>query len=35
MVLCDDLEGGDGSRAGREVGEGGDVYIHIVDSLVV
>ena len=32
MVFCDDLEGRDGGRGGREVQEGGDVYIHI-DSL--
>ena len=29
-VLCDDLEGW---KAGREAPEGGDICIHIVDSL--
>ena len=30
-VLCDDLEGWDGG--GREAQEGGDICIHIADSL--
>ena len=29
-MLCDDLDGWDG---GREVQEGGDICIHIADSL--
>ena len=29
-MLCDDL---DGVRGGREVQEGGDIGIHIADSL--
>ena len=32
MVLCDYLEGWDG-EGGREAQEGGDIGIHIVDSL--
>ena len=32
-MLCDDLDGGDGGVAGREVQEGGDIGIHIADSL--
>ena len=31
-VLCDDLDRWDGGD-GREVQEGGDIYIHIADSL--
>ena len=31
-MLCGDLDGGDGG-GGREVQEGGDIYIHIADSL--
>ena len=30
-MLCDDLDGWDGG--GREVQEGGDIRIHIADSL--
>ena len=30
-MLCDDLDGWDGR--GREVQEGGDICIHIADSL--
>ena len=33
-VLCDDLDGWDGGGGGREVQEGGDICIHIVDSLL-
>ena len=33
-MLCDYLEGWDGSQGGREAQEGGDIYIHIADSLV-
>ena len=32
-VLCDDLDGWDGGGGGREVQEGGDICIHIADSL--
>ena len=37
-VLCDDLDAGEGGkgeggRGGREVQEGGDIVIHIADSL--
>ena len=32
LVLCDALDGWDGG-GGREVQEGGDIYIHIADSL--
>ena len=31
-MLCDDLEGWDGSRGGREVQEGGDMCILMADS---
>ena len=31
-MLCDDLDGWDGGD-GREVQEGGDIGIHIADSL--
>ena len=31
-MFCDDLEGWDG-EVGREVQEGGDIGIHIADSL--
>ena len=31
-MLCDDLEGWDG-EGGREAQEGGDICIHIADSL--
>ena len=31
-MLCDDLDGWDGG-GGREVQEGGDIGIHIADSL--
>ena len=36
-MLCDDLERGvgGGSRVGRDVQEGGDIWIHIADSPVV
>ena len=34
LVLCDDLDGWDGGGGrGREVQEGGDICIHIADSL--
>ena len=33
-MLCGDLDGWDGGRRGREVQEGGDICIHIVDSLL-
>ena len=32
-MLCDDLGGWDGGEGGREVQEGGDIDIHIADSL--
>ena len=32
-MLCDDLDGWDGGGGGREVHEGGDIFIHIADSL--
>ena len=32
-MICDDLDGWDGGRAGREAQEGGDICIHIADSL--
>ena len=32
-VLCDDLEGGTGVGGGKEAQEGGDICIHIADSL--
>ena len=32
-MLCDDLDGWDGVGAGREVQEGGDIGVHIADSL--
>ena len=32
LVLCDNLEGWDGMGGGREVQEGGDIYIHMADS---
>ena len=33
-MLCDDLDGWDGGGGGgREVQEGGDICIHIADSL--
>ena len=32
LVLCDDLDGWDGG-AGREVQEGGDIGVHVADSL--
>ena len=31
-VLCDNLEGWDGEGGGREVPEGGDIYIPMADS---
>ena len=31
-VLCDDLEGWDGSGGGREALEGGDIWTHRADS---
>ena len=31
-VLCDNLEWWDGARGGREVPEGGDIHIPMVDS---
>ena len=30
---CDDIDGWDGGGDGREVQEGGDICIHIADSL--
>ena len=32
-MFCDDLDGWDGVVDGREVQEGGDIGIHIADSL--
>ena len=32
-MLCDDLDGQDGGWGGREVKEGGNIGIHIADSL--
>ena len=32
-MLCDDLDVWDGGGSGREVPEGGDICIHIDDSL--
>ena len=32
-MLCGDLDGWDGGECGREVQEGGDVCMHIADSL--
>ena len=32
-MLCDDLDGWDKGRGGREVQEGGDICIHVADSL--
>ena len=32
LVLCDNLEGWDGERSGREVKEGGDICISMADS---
>ena len=32
LVLCDNLEGWDGVVGGREVQEGGDIYIPMADS---
>ena len=32
-MLCGDLDGWDGEMGGREVQEGGDICIHIADSL--
>ena len=32
-MICDDLDGWDRGRGGREVQEGGDIGIHIADSL--
>ena len=32
-MLCDDLDGWDGEGGRREVQEGGDIGIHIADSL--
>ena len=32
-MLCGDLDGWDGVEGGREVQEGGDICIHIADSL--
>ena len=32
-MLCDNLDGWDGGRGGKEVQEGGDIGIHIADSL--
>ena len=32
-MLCGDLDGWDGGWSGREVQEGGDISIHIADSL--
>ena len=32
-MLCDDLDGWDGTRGGREVQEGGDIGIHRADLL--
>ena len=32
-MLCDDLEGCDGWGGGREAQEGGDICVHMVDSL--
>ena len=32
-MLCDDLEGWDGEGGGREVQMGGDMRIHVADSL--
>ena len=29
MVLCDVLDGWDGEGVGREVQEGGDIFIHV------
>ena len=31
-MLCDDLEGCDGGRSGKEVQEGGDICILMADS---
>ena len=33
-VLCDDLARWDVGWGGREAQEGGDIYIHIIDSLL-
>ena len=30
--VCDDLEGWDGMRVGKEVQEGGDIHIPMADS---
>ena len=32
-MLCDDLDGWDGGVGGKEVHQGGDICIHIADSL--
>ena len=32
-MLCDDLKGWDGGEGGMEVQEGGDICIHVADSL--
>ena len=32
-MLCDDLDSWDGAWGGREIQEGGDICIHIADSL--
>ena len=32
-MLCGDPDGWDGEGGGREVQEGGDICIHIADSL--
>ena len=32
-MLCDDLDGWDEGRGGREVQEGGDICLHVVGSL--
>ena len=33
LVLCDNLEGWGGEGGGREVQEGGDIYIPLADSI--
>ena len=33
MVLCDDLEGWDEGGGGRALQEGGNICIHVADSL--
>ena len=32
LVLCDNLEGWDGQGGGKEVQEGGDIYIPVAES---